>query len=303
MSRESDSGRSAIRETRADYAFLATVYAVTFLVLCAVVYPLVYVLSASLSSSEATAAGRVFLLPVEPSIEGYKLVFESEDILIGFRNTIIYTLVGTTINLVMTVLLAFPLSRRELPGRNAITFFVAFTMFFSGGLIPTYLLVQKLGMVDKLWAMVIPNAISTFNMILMRTYLMANVPDELLESAYLDGCGYTKFLVTIVLPLSTAIVAALVLYYAVGHWNAYFSALIYLRSTKRASLQLVLRNILLANQISTGGSDSAGFGERAMIGVTVKYAVIIVSSVPVIILYPFIQRYFIKGIMVGAIKG
>ena len=293
----------AIRETKADAAFLSVIYAVSFVILCVVIYPLVYVLAASLSSSEATAAGKVFLLPVEFSTEGYKLVFEREDILIGFRNTIVYTLIGTTINLVMTTLLAFPLSRRELPGRNAITFFVAFTMFFSGGLIPTYLLVQKLGMVDRLWAMVIPNALSTFNMILMRTYFMTNIPDELLESAYLDGCGYTRFLVTIVLPLSTAIVAALVLYYAVGHWNAYFSALIYLRSTRRASLQLVLRNILLANQISTGGADSAGFGERAMIGVTVKYAVIIVSSIPVIILYPFIQRYFIKGIMVGAIKG
>jgi putative aldouronate transport system permease protein len=293
----------AIRETRADAAFLVTIYAVTSFILCIVLYPLIYVLSASLSSSEATAAGRVFVFPVDFSVEGYKLVFERQDILIGFRNTIAYTLVGTAINLVMTTLLAFPLSRRELPGRNLITFFVAFTMFFSGGLIPTYLLVQKLGMVDRLWAMVIPNAISTFNMILMRTYFTTNIPDELLESAYLDGCGYTKFLVSIVLPLSTAIVAALVLYYAVGHWNAYFSALIYLRSGKRASLQLVLRNILLANQISTGGSDSAGFGERAMIGVTVKYAVIIVSSVPVIVLYPFIQRYFIKGIMVGAIKG
>jgi putative aldouronate transport system permease protein len=293
----------AIRETKADAAFLVTIYAVSFFILCIVLYPLVYVLSASLSSSEATAAGRVFVFPVDFSVEGYKLVFERQDILVGFRNTIAYTLAGTTINLVMTTLLAFPLSRRELPGRNVITFFVAFTMFFSGGLIPTYLLVQKLGMVDRLWAMVIPNAISTFNMILMRTFFLSNIPDELLESAYLDGCGYTKFLISIVLPLSTAIVAALVLYYAVGHWNAYFSALIYLRSSQRASLQLVLRNILLANQISTGGSDSAGFGERAMIGVTVKYAVIIVSSVPVIILYPFIQRYFIKGIMVGAIKG
>jgi ABC-type glycerol-3-phosphate transport system permease component len=176
-------------------------------------------------------------------------------------------------------------------------------MFFSGGLIPTYLLVQKLGMVDTLWAMVIPGAISTFNMILMRTYFLTTIPDELLESAYLDGCGYTRFLLSIALPLSTTIVAVLVLYYAVGHWNAYFSALIYLRSTKRVSLQLVLRNILLANQISTGGADAAGFGERAMIGVTVKYAVIIVSSIPVIALYPFIQRYFIKGIMIGAIKG
>lgn len=285
-----------------DKIFLPAVYLLTFLILLLVGYPLLYVLSASISTPEATAAGRVFLWPVGLSFEGYKLVFENGEIVTGFRNTLLYTSAGTFINIAMTTLLAYPLSRKMLPGRNIITFFIAFTMFFNGGLIPTYLLVERLGMVDTIWAMLIPNAISTFNMIIMRTYFQSSIPDELQESAYLDGSNNLRFLWSIVLPLSKPILAVLVLYYGVGHWNAYFNALIYLRSNKLISLQLVLRNILLANQISTGGTDSAGFGERAMVGVTVKYAVIVVSSIPVLILYPFIQKYFIKGIMVGAIK-
>ena len=245
----------------------------------------------------------MLLLPVELSGEAYRLVFEDGEILLGFKNSLIYTLIGTMINMILTILLAFPLSRRELPGRNMITFFITFTMFFSGGLIPTYLIVEKLGMVDTIWAMVIPNAISTFNMIIMRTYFQTSIPGELQESAYLDGCNHFRFLWSIVLPLSTPILAVLLLYYGVGHWNSYFNALIYLRSGKLINIQLVLRNILMANQISTGGTDAAAFGERAMIGVTVKYAAIVVSSIPVLILYPFIQKYFVKGIMVGALKG
>lgn len=290
-------------ETVQDRFFVSAIYFLTFIILCLTGYPLLFVLSASISSPEATAAGNVFLWPVGFSLEGYKLVFENREILTGLRNTLFYTAAGTLINIAMTTLLAFPLSRKKLQGRNVITFFIAFTMFFNGGLIPTYIVVEKLGMVDTVWAMLIPNALSTFNMIIMRTYFQSSIPDELQESAYLDGCNNLRFLWSIVLPLSKPILAVLVLYYGVGHWNAYFNALIYLRSNKLISLQLALRNILLANQISTGGSDSAGFSERAMVGITVKYAVIVVSSIPVLILYPFIQKYFIKGIMIGAIKG
>lgn len=272
-------------------------------VLCIVLLPLVYVLSSSFSSGEAVMAGKVYLIPVDLSIEGYKLVFANKDIVIGFRNTIFYTIIGTTINILFTILLAYPLSRKKLPGRNAIMFLVVFTMYFNGGLIPTYLVVEKLQMVDTVWAMIIPAAISTFNMIIMRTYFQNSIPEELGESAFLDGCNNVRFLVLIVLPLSAPIIAVLVLYYAVAHWNTYFNALIYLRSSELISLQLALRSVLLANQISTGGNDASGFGERAMIGVTVKYAVIVVSSIPVAIMYPFIQKYFVKGVMVGALKG
>jgi len=292
-----------MQESLSDRSFVVFIYASTLLIFLAVLYPLIYVVSASISSPDAVAAGRVLLLPVELSGEAYKLVFEDSEILLGFRNSLIYTLIGTTINMLFTTLLAFPLSRKELPGRNIIAFFITFTMFFSGGLIPTYLIVEKLGMVDTLWAMVMPNAISTFNMIIMRTYFQSSIPEELQEAACLDGCNNFRFLWSIVLPLSTPILAVLVLYYGVAHWNSYFNALIYLRSSRLINIQLVLRNILMANQISTGGTDAAAFGERAMIGVTVKYAAIVISSIPVMVFYPFIQKYFIKGIMVGALKG
>ncbi len=295
--------KNTIGDTSGDKVFLAGVMVISTLILCIVIYPLIYVLSASFSSGDAVMNGRVYLFPVEPSVEGYKMVFEDQNILTGFKNSLIYTFLGTMINMVMTTLIAFPLSRKKLPGRQAIMFIVTFTMFFSGGLIPTFLVVEKLKMVDTVWAMVVPTAISTFNLIIMKTYFENSIPEELGESAALDGCNNFRFLLSIVLPLSKPILAVLVLYYAVGHWNQYFNALIYLRSNERISLQLALRNILLANQISSGGSDSGGFGEVAKVGLTVKYAVIIVSSIPVMILYPFIQKYFVKGVMIGAIKG
>lgn len=295
------SNSHAIKDSAGDRVFLWVVTGITFLILCIVLYPLIYVLSASFSSGDAVMSGKVFLWPVDISLEGYEMVFQDQNIQVGFRNTVLYTVLGTCINMVMTTLLAFPLSRKTLPGRRLLMFLITFTMFFSGGLIPTFLVVERLQMVDTIWAMVIPTAISTFNLIIMRTYFENSIPDELGESAALDGCGHFRFLASIVLPLSTPILAVLVLYYAVSHWNQYFNALIYLRSNDRISLQLALRNILLANQMSSMGGD--GFGELAKIGLTVKYAVIVVSSLPVIILYPFIQKYFVKGIMVGAVKG
>jgi ABC-type glycerol-3-phosphate transport system permease component len=294
--------RHVIRDSPGDRFFVFILTLISLGIFILVLYPLVFVVSSSFSSGDAVMYGRVVLWPVEFSLEGYHLVFNEESILSGFRNSLMYMGLGTTVNMVMTTLLAFPLSRRRMPGRNFIMFLVVFTMFFSGGLIPTFLIVNRLGMVDTVWAMVIPNAISTFNLIIMRTYFQNSIPEELFESAALDGCGNFRFLLRIALPLSKPILAVLVLYYAVGHWNSYFNALIYLRSSERISLQLALRNILLANQISSG-SGGDGFGEMAKIGLTVKYAVIVVSSLPVVVLYPFIQKYFIKGIMVGAIKG
>jgi ABC-type glycerol-3-phosphate transport system permease component len=289
-----------IKDSSGDRLFVGVVTFITALILVLVMYPLIYVLSSSFSNGEAVMAGRVYLWPVDLSLDGYRMVFNDNSVSTGFKNSLVYMAVGTCINMTMTTLLAFPLSRRRLPGRNLVMFMIAFTMFFSGGLIPTFLIVEKLGMVDTLWAMVVPNAVSTFNLIIMRTYFQNSLPEELFESAALDGCGNFRFLLRIALPLSTPILAVLVLYYAVAHWNSYFNALIYLRSSSNISLQLALRNILLANQLS-GGGDS--FGEMVKIGITVKYAVIVVSSLPVVILYPFIQKYFIKGIMVGAIKG
>ncbi len=294
------SSAGVIRETRRDQVFLAVLLVISAFILVIELYPLIFVVSASFSDSDAISLGRVYLLPVNPSLDGYRMLLKEKDILTGFKNSVIYLAVGTTVNMLLTMLLAFPLSRREMPGRNIITFFVALTMYVSGGLIPTYLMVSNLGMVDTLWGIIVPNAISTTNMIIMRTYFQNSIPESLYEAAMLDGSNYTKYLLRVVLPLSMPIVAVIGLYYGVGHWNNYFDALIYLRSTEKQSLQLVLRNILLANQVNSGDGS---YSEASKLGVTIKYSVIVFSCIPMMIAYPFVQRFFIKGVMIGAIKG
>lgn len=294
------SSAGVIRETRRDQVFLAVLLVISAFILVIELYPLIFVVSASFSDSDAISLGRVYLLPVNPSLDGYRMLLKEKDILTGFKNSVIYLAVGTTVNMLLTILLAFPLSRREMPGRNIITFFVALTMYVSGGLIPPYLMVSNLGMVDTLWGIIVPNAISTTNMIIMRTYFQNSIPESLYEAAMLDGSNYTKYLLRVVLPLSMPIVAVIGLYYGVGHWNNYFDALIYLRSTEKQSLQLVLRNILLANQVNSGDGS---YSEASKLGVTIKYSVIVFSCIPMMIAYPFVQRFFIKGVMIGAIKG
>lgn len=294
------SSAGVIRETRRDQVFLAVLLVISAFILVIELYPLIFVVSASFSDSDAISLGRVYLLPVNPSLDGYRMLLKEKDILTGFKNSVIYLAVGTTVNMLLTMLLAFPLSCREMPGRNIITFFVALTMYVSGGLIPTYLMVSNLGMVDTLWGIIVPNAISTTNMIIMRTYFQNSIPESLYEAAMLDGSNYTKYLLRVVLPLSMPIVAVIGLYYGVGHWNNYFDALIYLRSTEKQSLQLVLRNILLANQVNSGDGS---YSEASKLGVTIKYSVIVFSCIPMMIAYPFVQRFFIKGVMIGAIKG
>ncbi len=270
------------------------------LILIIEAYPLIYVLSASFSSSDAISLGKVFLWPVEFSLEGYEMLFEDSQILTGFKNSLIYLFVGIIINMALTMLLAFPLSRKELPGRNMLTIFIAATMYVNGGLIPTYLLVSKMGMVDTLWGLILPTAVSTTNMIIMRTYFNSTIPEDLREAAFLDGCSYTKYFLRIVIPLSAPILAVIALYYAVGSWNTYFNALVYLRSSEKANLQLVLRDILLANQVNSGDGS---YAENSKLGVTIKYAVIVAGCIPMLIIYPFVQRYFTKGVMIGSIKG
>ena len=291
-----------IKDSRGDRIFLGIVNTFCVVIVCIIAYPLIYVFSASISSGEAVMFGKVYFFPVDITLEGYVKVFENKDILIGFRNSIIYTSLGTAINMIMTTLIAFPLSRKKLVGRDLFMILITFTMFFSGGLIPTFLVVERLRMVDTIWAMVIPSAISTFYVIIMRTFFMSTIPEELWDSAAMDGCNNFQFLFFIVLPISTAVLAVLTLYYAVGHWNSYFSALIYLRSKHLLSLQIVLRSILMANQMNHESGD-AGFTERVLVGLTIKYSVIIISSLPMILMYPFIQKYFVKGVMVGAVKG
>ena len=291
---------NAIRETRRDRIFLNVLLALSVIILIIELYPLVYVVSASFSSSDAISRGQVYLLPVEFSLDGYKMLSKNKDILTGFTNSVLYLIVGTSINMLLTVALAYPLSRKELPFRNMLTLFIVFTMYVQGGLIPTYLQVSRMNLVDTLWGLILPNAIISTYMIIMRTYFQTSLPESLHEAAVLDGCNYTCYLLKIVLPLSLPILAVVGLYYAVGHWNNYFDALIYLRSRDKQSLQLVLRDILLANQVNSGDGS---YSESSKLGVTIKYSVIVVSCIPMMIAYPFVQKFFVKGVMIGALKG
>jgi len=291
-------------QTRGEHLFYTINDLFLLFCLLVVAYPIIYVFSASFSSPSAVMAGRVTLFPVEFSLEGYKAIFENNKVILGYANTIFYTVVGTSINLFLTVLCAYPLSRKEMYGRNVFMFIVSFTMIFSGGLIPTYILVQNLGLINTRWAMLLPNAIGAWNVIITRTYYQSNISDELFEAAELDGCSHIRFLWSVVLPLSKAITAVLVLFYAVGHWNQYFNAFIYLSDKKLFPLQIILREILIMNQIDSSMiTDPTLMAAKQGLADLLKYSLIIVASVPVWIAYPFVQKYFVKGVMVGALKG
>jgi multiple sugar transport system permease protein/putative aldouronate transport system permease protein len=269
-----------------------------------IAYPLVFVVSASFSSPQAVISGRVWLLPVEPTLKAYKAVFSNSKILTGFLNSTIYMVVGTTISLVFTVLAAFPLSRKEFVGRGFINGLFIFTMVFSGGMIPTYLVVKDLGLRNTIWAMVLPSAFSVWNMIITRTYFQTTIPDELYEAAGIDGCSDFRFLVRVALPLSGPILAVIGLYYAVGLWNGYFNALLYIDSQSLYPLQLVLRDILILGNLDISMmQDFTELVRKTGLASLLKYAVIVVASVPVMVAYPFVQRFFVKGVMVGAMKG
>ncbi len=273
-------------------------------VLLLVLYPLVYIVSSSFSSAYAVVSGKVWLLPVQPSVAGYKAVFENKQVWDGYFNSAYYMVFGTAINVVFTVLAAYPLSRKDFYGRNIVMGLFTFTILFNGGLIPTYLLVRSLGMLNTRWAMMIPNALIVFNVIVARTYFQTTIPDELLEASQLDGCSDYRFVRSIVLPLSGPIIAVITLWYAVGHWNSYFWALIFLKSASLYPLQIILRNILIMNQISADMLMDVELTD-ALQGMAelLKFSLIVVASLPVLILYPFVQKYFVKGIMIGSIKG
>lgn len=279
-------------------------YTLLTLLTLIVLYPLVFVLSASISNPEHVLRGEMWLIPKGFNINAYTKIFQNKDILLGYSNTILYTVIGTALNVVMTICAAYPLSRRDLAGRGLVTGLIVFTMFFGGGLIPTYLLIKNLNMLDTLWVMIIPNAVSVWNIIIMRTFFQQSIPGELQESAMIDGCTHIQTLLRIILPLSMPIIAVMVLFYAVGHWNSYFNALIYLTTKEKFPLQLILREILIqsdSGEFVKLTSESAVRMKMSVEGL--KYAVLVVANLPMLILYPFLQRYFVKGIMIGALKG
>ena len=294
---------NGISRSRADKAFDIMDYVLLTIAFLLVAYPLYFVIIASVSDPIAVYEGRVVLYPIKPTLEGYARIFSYESLFVGYKNTILYTLVGTAINVVLTVTAGYALSRKELVGRNVMMMGVMFTMIFSGGMIPTYLLVRQLGIYNTMWALILPGAVSTWNLIVCRTFFQQTIPDELREAADLDGCGDVAFFLRVVLPLSSSIIAVMVLFYAVSHWNSYYNALIYLSSTSKYPLQLVLRNILIVNTMDDMVNDVATQAAQQRMGDLIKYGMIIVSSLPLLILYPFLQKYFVKGVMIGAIKG
>ena len=285
-----------------DHLFMTIVYAFCAIALIAILIPLIFVVAASFSSPDALLSAKVFLWPVDFTLRGYKMVFDHDLLPLSFWNSIVYTVVGTVINLVLTVLAAYPLSRKDLAVRNPIMMLFAFTMLFNGGMIPTYLLVRDLGMLDTMWAILLPTAISVWNLIITRTYFQTSIPQEILESASIDGCNDFQFLIRMVIPLSVPILAVNVLLYAVGHWNSYFNEMIYLSTNTKFPLQLILRDILLNDQ-SAGTMDVTEQLERQKTQYLLQYSSMVVGTVPLMLLYPAVQKYFIKGIMVGAVKG
>lgn len=295
-------------QSRADKVFDVSLLVILTIILIIVAYPLYFIIIASFSDPKAVASGMVTFLPVGINFAGYAEVFKNKLVVSGFINSIFYTAVGVGINLVVTIPTAYALSRRQFGGKGFVTTFYIITMFISGGMMPTYLVVQKLGMLDTMWSLIVPGALSVYNMIVARTFFQSNLPDELWEAASVDGCTQTKFFFRIALPLSKAIIAIMVLYYGVSHWNSYFSALLYMKTDVKFPLQLVLRSILiqnsasLAQQVTSVSAQQALEAQRQLVEL-MKYSLIIISSIPVMIMYPFVQKYFVKGVMIGSVKG
>lgn len=288
---------------KGDMAFDIVNHILIFLIFVIVAYPIIYVVSASFSSPNAIMAGKVKLLPVNPGLEGYKVLLKYSKVITGFYNSVIYTLFGTLISMFLTVCAAYPLSRPDFKIRGKILLLFAFTMWFSGGIIPTYMIVQKLHILDTRWAILLPTAISFYNLTIVRTYFINSIPKELNEAARIDGCDDFRYLVKIALPLAVPVLAVVGMYYAVGQWNSYFNAFLYLQSQELFPLQIVLRDILILNTANDAIGDMELASQREYMAELLKYSLIVVSSLPVIIIYLAVQKHLIKGIMVGAIKG
>lgn len=296
------------KRSKEDVVFDTINFIVLTVVLLLVAYPLYWVIISSISSPSAVSSGEVLWRPIGFTLQGYVEVFKDSEVMKGFWNSIVYTVAGVLVNLAVTLPTAYALSRSTFSGRKAITIFYMITMFFGGGLIPTYLVIKNLHMINTMWALILPGSLSVYNMIVARTFFKTNISEELYEAAEIDGCTQGKFFFKIALPLSKAIIAILVLYYGVGHWNSYFSALVYISDKDMYPLQLVLRNILITNEAAlsqTATSEAAreALREKQQLIAVMKYSLIIISSIPVLVLYPFIQRHFVKGVMIGSVKG
>ncbi|GIO31443.1 MULTISPECIES: carbohydrate ABC transporter permease [Paenibacillus] len=288
-----------------ELAFRIALFAVCALIFLAIVYPLYFIVIASFSDSTLVANGKVLLFPKGVSLFGYKEIFQDSRIWIGYRNTVFYTLFGTLVNMLFTMPAAYVLSRKEFKARRVIMFLFVVTMFFNGGLIPTYLLMKDLHITNTFWVFILPFCVNIFYLIIARTFFESSLPPELYEAAVMDGCTHFMYFVKVALPLSKAMISVIALYYLVGHWNDFFTALVYIRDNNLQPLQIVLRDILLSNQAFQNGAGTGGAagGYAQRYADQIKYGVIIVSSLPILVLYPFLQKYFEKGVMIGSVKG
>lgn len=296
-----------IKQTNADRLYDIVILILISLLLLIILYPLWFVIIASVSDSSEVMKGNVIFWPKEFSFEAYEKVLQDPKIVTGYCNTIFYTVAGTLLNLVGTIAIAYPLSRRDFVGRKVISIVLTFTMFFNGGLIPTYLVYKEINLINTPWVMIIPGMVNVYNMIVMRSFF-ESLPYEMHEAAFIDGCGNIKIITKIVLPLSLPIIAVMIIFYGVMHWNEYFSALVYISDQKLKPLQLILRDILITStsrvsSMMSGGAANTGEMDRIRTAESIKYAVAVVSTVPVLCLYPFLQKHFSKGVMIGAIKG
>lgn len=292
--------QNKIKESFGERFYTFVVYALLACFCLLILIPLMHIIAGSFSDPMALLKGEVTLLPKGFTLDMYKKVFQDDEIWQGYWNTIVYTVVGTTISVVLTACGAYPLSRKDFYGKNVFMGLFAFTMFFTGGMIPTYLLVKQLKMLNTIWAMVLPSAVSTYNLIIMRTFFQTTIPGELVESASLDGCNDLGVFFRIVIPLSAPIFAVMVLFYGVAQWNSWFPALLYISDRSMYPLQMVLREVLIQSDIS---NMAGGAGDVEIIGDGLKYATMVVATLPIMCLYPFLQKYFVKGVMIGAVKG
>ena len=297
-----------MKSSLGDRIFFVVNYVFLTVVFLLVAYPLLYMLACSFSDPQAVTSGRVILWPVDFTLMGYETIFKDSAVWTGYGNTILYTVAGTLLSTVLTLLAAYPLSRRDFVLANPCMMLFTFTMFFGGGLIPSYILISNLGMINTRWVMIIPGALSVYNIILARTFIRSNIPQELSEATQIDGCSDFRFLISFVIPLSKAIIAVVALFYAVGVWNSYFNALIYLNDKDLYPLQMVLREILIQNTFDSGSMAQTminieDLAARQKLYELLKYSLIVVASVPILCVYPFVQKYFVQGVMIGSIKG
>lgn len=297
-----------VKRCREDVIFDTVIFIILTLILFVVAYPLYWVIISSFSDPTAVSAGKVLLRPIGFTLKGYAEVFKNSQVMRGFFNSIVITFVGVCVNLAVILPTAYALSRDNFSGKKPITVFYMITMFFGGGMIPTYLVVKNMQLLNTIWALVLPGCLSVYNMIVARTFFKSNISEELYEAGEIDGCTQSRFFFQIALPLSKAIIAIMVLYYGVGHWNSYFSALLYISDQDKYPLQLVLRNILITNQTAlsqtaTTAAARAALQEQQQLIDVMKYSLIIISSVPVLIMYPLVQKHFVKGVMIGSVKG